>query len=296
MKKLFACLLALSIAFALAACGKDEPVDAVIESTTAEIETIEHTTMESTAIESTTIESMTTENTVTETTAEGASTISPAVPTDMAGIVAYYNAALEKTGMRRVSYKRTMTKIAARAAFGILNEENLQDDPGVAALGNMDESKIAPSDLIPLRAEWVGGASSSVSGDTATLTIRLKERALDPGDTAFNPRPGTNGYVSTVDKPTAEQLVIDSAMALSGGILSRVDVTRTAFGLAGGVYTIAVDTKTGTIKSLRFSVTQSADGEAKCRVSIVPLSVSASVNMRWDITAAYMPVQGGMNG
>lgn len=281
MKKLLACLLALSLALAFAACGKDAPVDAVTESTTAEIETIEHTTIESTTFEGTTTES---------TTAEDASTVSPAIPTDMAGIVAYYNAALEKTGMRRASYKRTMTKIAARAAFGILNEENLQDDPGVAALGNVDEAKTAPSDLVALRAEWAGEASSSVSGDTATLIIRLKDRALDPSDTAFNPRPGTNGYVSTVDKPTAEQLVIDSAMALSGGILSRVDVTRTAFGLSGGVYTIAIDMKTGAIKSLRFSVTQSADGEAKCRVSIVPLSVSASVTMRWDIAAAYMPV------
>ena len=294
MKKLLVCLLALSLIFALAACGDtgggetaaagETTTDAAItESTAMETETTEPET----TTEEITADAATTETAAGETAAQGDA---PAVPADTAGIVAYYNAALGKTRMQRVSYKRTMMKIAARAAFGILNEQNLQDDPGVQELGNVDETKTAPSDLVALQAGWVTEAGSSVSGNAATLTIRLKERAMDQNDTAFNPKPGTNGYVSTVDKPTAEQLVIDSAMALSGGILSRVDVTRTVFGLSGGVYTVTVDTSTGKIKNVRFSVTQSAEGDAKCRVSIVPLSVSASVTMRWDTAAAYAPV------
>ena len=287
MKKRFACLPALALVLALAACGK-APVPAratTPDCITAEGEAAETTTAEHTALEGAATEPTETETSTNETGTNGAS----AVPTDLAGVVAYYNGALGKTGMRRVSYQRTMTKIAAKAARGLLNEENLQDDPEAQALGNVDENKTAPSDLVALRPDWVKKASVSVSGGTATLRIVLKDRAMDQADTAFNPRPGTNGYVSTMDKPQTEQLVIDSAMILSGGALSRVDVTRTAFGLSDGVYTAVVDTATGKIRSVRFCMTQSADGEAKCRVSIVPVPVNASVTMRWDTAAAYAP-------
>ena len=287
MKKLLVCLLALALALAFFACGKEPAA----EEAAASSATTEATIVEITTIEPITIESTTTESAQSETAAGGTGTTgAPAVPADLAGIVAYYNAALAKTDMRRVSYKRTMKKIAARAALGLLNEENLQDDPEAQALGNADETKNAPSDLVALQPGWVAQANGSISGDTVTLRIVLKDRAIDQADTAFNPKPGTNGYVSTLDKPKSEQLVIDSAMVLSGGVLSRVDVTRTVFGLSGGIYTVTVDTRTGTMKSVRFGATQSAGGEAKCRVSIVPVSVSASVTMRWDTVAAYAPV------
>ena len=281
MKKCLTVLLALSLAFTLAACGKEEPVAADPEITTiegtAEIAANEITLNESSSAESTSIEG---------TTAEG---MTDEVPTDTAGIIAYYNAALGATAMRRVSYRRTMTKITARAALGLLNEQNMQDDPGVQNLGNVDETKNEPSDLVALRGEWVREAGSSVSSDTVMLTIKLKNRDLDPGDTSFDPRPGTNGYVSTVGKATAEQIVIDSAMTLAGGILSRVDVTKTAFGLEGGVYTITVNVQTRKIERVSFSVTQSAQGEAKCRVSVIPVSVTAGTTMRWDNTGVYLP-------
>lgn len=284
MKKCLTVLLALSLAFTLAACGKEKPAAADPEITTGEIPEI--TTTEGTSAESTLTEGTSVEGT----TIEGTTGEAPGVPTDTAGIIAYYNAALGETNMRRVSYKRTMTKITARAAMGLLNEQNMQDDPGVQNLGNVDGAKHEPSDLVALRGEWVREAGCSVSGDTATLTIKLKDRDMNPGDTAFDPRPGTNGYVSTVGKTTAEQIVIDSAMILAGGILSRVDVTKTAFGLEGGVYTVTVDTWTGKIERVSFSVTQSAQGEAKCRVSVVPISVTASTTMRWDNTGVYLPV------
>ena len=288
MKKCLTALLALSLAFTLAACGKDKPAAADPETTTGEIPEI--TTTESTTIEGTTVESTPVEGTTIEgTTIEGATGEALAVPTDTAGVIAYYNAALARTNMRRAAYKRTMTKITAWAALGILNEQNLQDDPGVQNLGNVDETKNAPSDLVPLQAGWVREAAAGAKDGKVTLTIKLKNRDLNPDDTAFNPKPGTNGYVSTVGKEDAEDLVIGSATILAGGILSKVAVTRTAFGLADGIYTAVVDAESGKLERVSFTSVQIAEGDAKCTVSIVPISVTANTTLRWDSTGTYLP-------
>jgi hypothetical protein len=284
MKKRLAFLLALSLALGFAACagnpGPKTTQPAAAETTAAPPAATETAVAETSIGE---LDAAATETATGETTAPGEPI---ALPTDTAGVVAYYNAALGRTGLRRASFKRTMTKVTAWAAFGLVDEQDLQDWRSVQALANVDETKTAPSDLVALQPGWVREASASASGGTATLTIRLKDHALG----AFDPKPGAYGYVSTIDKASAEQLVIDASIALTNGILTSADVTKALFGLENGVYTVTVDTATGKIKSLRFTATQSADGEAKCRASIVPVPGKATITLRGDMIAAYLPI------
>jgi hypothetical protein len=295
MKKLLAFALAAAFAFAFAACGSGGgTLTAGEEAPTAEVTSAP--AAESGAAETTEKETSATEE-VTEGTEKSsdepdtggtAEDDAPgeAVPTDLAGIVDYFNAALGRTGMRRVSFKRTMTKVTAWAAYGLVDEPDLQDWRSVQALANVDETKNAPSDLVALRQQWIREAKSDVGGGAATLTIRLENHAL----AEIDPKPGTYGYVSTIDKAEATQLVIDASILLTNGILTSAEVTKALFSLENGAYTVVIDTNTGKIKSLRFTGTQSADGEAKCRASILPIPGNATVTLRGELDAAYMPV------
>ena len=272
MKKLIVCILALALIFSLAACGgKAEPVQG------AEATTIAATTEE--------IETTTEHESETSPAAEGEVS---ALPTDMAGLVAYYNAALGNTKMQRASFQRTMTKVKSWAVLGLVDEQDMQDWPSVQRLANVDETKPAPSDLVALRPDWVREASGKEDGDTATLTIRLKDHPYEEID----PKPGTYGYVGTLDKATAEVMVFDASVILTNGILTSADVTKALFALTGGVYTVAIDTQAGTVKTVRFSATQAADGEAKCRaISIAPIPGKATVFLQGDMAATYVPVE-----
>jgi len=289
MKKLLVCMLALALALVLAACG-GKPGPAQATPTTASAEEIHETIPAESTLPGGIDEPATTaegESAPDVTTADEAESGIEGVPADMAGIVAYYNAALGKTAMRRTAFKRTMTKVSSWAVWGLVDEPDMQDWPSVQRLANVDETKSAPSDLVALRPDWVREASSSTGDGTATLMIRLKDHAPEEID----PKPGTYGYVGTLDKPTAEQMVFDASVILTNGILTSADVTRALFALTDGVYTVAIDTQTGKIKSVRFTGTQAADGEAKCRaVSIAPIPGKATVTLKGDMAATYLPV------
>jgi len=294
MKKLIACLLALAFVFALAACnGENAPTAG---ETTAEegVATTAwdggETTLEETTIpDETTAEGNTTDPGNDATTQpDGSSSIAPgAVPTDTAGIIRYYNEALAKTPMQRTSYSRIMTKVTAHALL-VINEENLQDDESIKAMGNVVERENRPSDLVPLNSGWVSGAQSELRGNTAILTIALRDYSLDPD---FQARAGERGYVSTLDKPMVTTMVIDAAIILAGGLLREVEVTAASMGQSGGIYTVTIDIATGEIVDLRFRCTQFAEGRARCRVNIplVPAWVNATVTLRADMASVYAP-------
>ena len=279
MKKAIACLLALALALGLAACaGKPAAEAAAAQPTTSAATTAEITTTEATIIDGAAAEI-----TTTEAAAEGEPL---AVPTDMAGIIAYYNAALGKTNLRRASFKRTMTKVSSWAVWGLVDEPDMQDWPSVKRLANVDETKTAPSDLVPLQAGWVREASAKEGEGTVALTIWLRDHDY----AEIDPKPGTYGYVGTLDKPTAEVMVFDASVILTNGVLTSADVTKALFALTDGVYTVVIDTQAGTIKSVRFSATQAADGEAKCTaVSIAPIPGKATVFLKGDMIATYAP-------
>jgi len=275
MKKFFVCILTLALVSALAACGGEpEPVTAATTTIASATEESKSTTTPLEAGE-------------TEIEAEGIEDEVPEIPTDMEGIIAYYNAALGKTKMRRATFQRTMTDVKSWAVFGLVDEQDMQEWPSVKRLANVDETQAAPSDLVALRPEWVKEASIGVDGDTAALTIRLKDHPFEEID----PKPGTYGYVGTMDLPTAEVMVFDASVILTNGILTSADVTKALFALTNGMYTVTIDTQTGTLKSVRFTGTQAADGEAKCRaVSIAPIPGKATVFLKGDLVAAYVPV------
>ena len=277
MKKMLVCTVALALAFALAACGrKTEPTQAA--PTTIAEEILETTAAKTTAPGESTSE--------LSTTGEGETLPAGEVPTDLAGIVSYYNAALGNTNLRRASFKRTMTKVSSWAVWGLVDEPDMQDWGSVKRLANVDETASAPSDLVALRPEWVKEANASESDGTATLNIRLKDHDF----AEIDPKPGTYGYVGTMDLATAEVMVFDASVILTNGILTSADVTKALFALTGGAYTVAIDTQTGRIKSVRFTGTQAADGEAKCRaVSIAPIPGKATVFLKGDLTATYVP-------
>jgi len=289
MRKPLACLLALAFMAAFAAC-KGEPAPGAATAGAA----IEETTIEATAIEEMTVDSA-----ARITTAQAAPTgeaESRAVPTDTAGIIRYYNEALGKTPMRRTYYKRTMTKITGFAkALGItiLDEPDLQDNPDVMPYVHYEDKASVPGDLVALEAGWVKDASIGVSGDTATLTVTMRDYAIEPG---FDPRPGLRGYVSTLDRATVEPLVVEVSMALAAAVISpnalkEVNVTYSSYGQSNGKYVVAVDTATGRIKGLTFTGTQSVEGNAKCVINIplIPASANAFVTLRGSLEAVYAP-------
>jgi len=308
MRKFFACLPALALLFALAACGGESTP---ASGTTAAEEGIttawdggaatwEGTTAED---ESTTETDDTTQpgdDATTEPGDESSAGSAPgAVPTDTAGIIRYYNEALGKTPMQRSSYERTMTEITGFAkALGItiLDEPYLHWNPDLEPY-IFEEDKVArPGDLVALEAAWVAGAKSSVSGGTATLTITMKNHALDP---VFDPKPGARGYVSTIDKATASALVVDASFALADSVigpiypnpLREVTVTDAQCGLSDGKYAVTIDIETGKIKTLTFTGTQRVEGNARCRLNIpiIPASANAFVTLQGNLSAVYAP-------
>jgi len=292
MKKLLACLLAPALILAFAAC-KGAPASDVTatEGTAIEETSIEEKAFEETAVEGTTAEDITSMEAFSAEAAE-----SQAVPTDTAGIIRYYNEALGNTPMRRISYKRTMTKITGFAkALGItiLDEPDLQDNPDVMPYVYFEDREIRPADLAALEAGWVKDAAASVKDGEATLTITMRDHGLDPG---FDPRPGTRGYVSTLDRAAVVPLVCEVAMALAASVISpnalkEVNVTDSAFGLGGGKYTVVIDTETGRIKSLTFTGTQQVEGNARCvlNIPLIPAAAKAFVTLRGDLAAVYAP-------
>ena len=285
MKRLLTCLLAPALILAFAAC-KGEPASGARPT---EGTTIEETTIEET--EGTTAEDITSMEAVPAEAAEFA-----AVPADTAGIVRYYNEALGKTPMRRTSYKRTMTKITGFAkALGItiLDEPDLQDNPDVMPYVYFEDREIRPADLVVLEMGWVKDASASVQGGDATLTIAMRDHGLSPD---LDPKPGTKGYVSTLDRAAVVPLVCEVAMALAASVISpnalkEVTVTDSAFGLGGGKYTVVIDTDTGEIKSLTFTGTQQVEGNARCvlNIPLIPAAAKAFVTLRGNLEAVYAP-------
>jgi len=306
MKKLFACILALAFVFAFAACGGgDTPAagETAAGTQAATIGSSGETAQEGTTAEG---ESVTEADAATQPDDAAEPDDNPsterapgAVPTDTAGILRYYNDALQKTPMQRSSYERTMTEITGFAkALGItiLDEPYLHWNPDMEPYTYEADKAARPSDLVVLEAGWVTDAKSSVKGGTATLTITMKDYALDPD---FDPIPGARGYVSTIDKATAAALVVDASFALAESVigpiyphpLKEVTVTDSQCGLSSGKYVVAIDTETGTIKSLAFTGTQRVEGNAKCRLNIpiFPASAYAFVTLQGNLTAVYVP-------
>jgi hypothetical protein len=295
--------LALAFLFAFAACGgnggekpANAPTDGEI-TTTAPQSAGETTTQDTSASGETTTQDSEPEPGGATTTepGEGASTAT-GVPTDMAGVIRYYNEALAKTPMQRTSYTRTMTKITAlvKALFlTIMDEPYLHLNDDVKPYVYYEDKTARPSDLTALEAGWVKDAKASVSGSTATLTITMKDYGLDPD---FDPKPGLRGYVSTLDRATVEPLVVEVAMALAASVISPnalrdVQVLNSVFGQSGGKYTVSVDTETGRIKALTFTGSQVAEGNAKCVVNIplIQASANAFVTLQGDLVAVYAP-------
>ena len=292
MKKHLVCLIALTFAFMLAACGGAPAADvAGTQAISAEHAATEGTTIEMTITEETTTEGMSTADASSIDSGE-----SPPVPTDTAGIIRYYNEALAKTDMQRISYKRSMTKITGFAkALGItiLDEPDLQDNPDVMPYVHDKDNAIRPSDLAALNADWVADAKSTVRGSDAVLTIAMRNHAVNPD---LDPKPGVRGYVSTLDRATVEPLVCEVSMALAAAVISpnalkEVNVTNSSFGLSDGKYSVVIDISTGKIKSLTFTASQQVEGNAKCvlNIPLIPASANALVTLRGNLTAVYAP-------
>ena len=306
MKKFLACVMALAFVLAFAACGAnggEEPasVSAGAETTGAAPEPSGDTTAANAAtapVETTTEAGpeTTAATTAVEESSETAAASTGNVPADTAGIIRYYNEALAKTPMRRSAYKRDMTKITGFAkAIGItiMDEQYLEQNPDVMPYVHYEEKTPAPSDLVALEAGWVKDAKSSVSGSTATLVITMKNYGLEPG---FDPKPGARGYVSTLDKEAVVTQVCEIAMALAASVISpkalkEVTVTDSVFGQCDGKYTVAVDTATGKIKTLTFTGTQFAEGNAKCvlNIPLIPAAANAFVTLRGNLEGVYTP-------
>lgn len=295
MKKLLACVLAPALVLAFAACGDkrgEEPTAAATHTAvaTAAPEPSGETTAppEPTGLIDTT--------TAIAAPSGSSAVPSDSIPADTAGIVRYFNDALAKTPMQRISYRRTMTKVTAVVkAIGItiLDDQNLHLNDDVMPYVHHEDKTSAPSDLVALEAGWVKDAKSSVDGAVATFTITMKDYALEPG---FDPKPGRRGYVSTLDREAVVTQVSEIAMVLAASVigpkaLREVKVLDSAFGQSGGKYTVTVDTATGKIKALAFTGTQSVEGNAKCvlNIPLIPASANAFVTLRGNLEASYAP-------
>ena len=300
MRKLLACVLAIAFVLAFAACGgrEGEQPTAAAATDTAITAAAPEPSGETTAQpEPTGLDDTTPAAAAPEEASSGPSAVpSDNIPADTAGIVRYFNDALAKTPMQRISYKRTMTKVTALVkAIGItiLDDQNLHLNGDVMPYVYHEDNSPAPGDLVALEAGWVKDAKASVDGDTAALTITMRDYALEPG---FDPKPGRRGYVSTMDREAVITQVSEIAMALAASVISpkalrEVNVLDSAFGQSGGKYTVTVDTVTGKIKALTFTGTQLVEGNAKCvlNIPLIPASANAFVTLRGDLEAAYAP-------
>ncbi len=337
MKKVLACLLAMTFAFLFVACGDKTEGNETTTDPSAVTTTDPNAVTTTTDPNATTV---TTDPNATTTTDPNATTVTtdpnapttttnpgdtttqapnnnvtttqgttPApnpgnndptkitVPTDTAGIIALYNSALGKTSMQRTAHKRTMTKVTAVAkligVITLIEDNELHNNKDVQQRANVNETKTVASDLVALNANQVASATSSVSGNTATLTINLK-RYEEGG--AGSAQSGALGYVSTINEADVITLVKDVAFTLGGEMVVAIDDIAVKIGLSDGKYVVTIDTTTGKITSVTHTGAEFGSGTAKVtgqqevfgrkvKVPNIPANVTLAVTLESKYSA-----------
>lgn len=187
---------------------------------------------------------------------------SQTLPTDKAGILSFYNGALDKTpGLKRTSYKRTLTQ--CKVGFPVGDKTN---DSKVQALANMDDSAPVASDLVKLDDAMVASASSRVEGKTGIIEITLNKR-----DSGQSIQKGEGGYVGIVNFAETSELVKNIAKEALG--LDTALKDNPVYHLTDGKYIVKINLETGAVSSVEFSCNESGEG----RVSITSLSLGIAI-------------------
>jgi hypothetical protein len=184
------------------------------------------------------------------------------VPSDKAGIINLYNTALGKSsGLKRTSYKRTLTQ--CKVGFPVGDKTN---DSKVQALANRNDTTPAASDLVKLNEAMVASASSRVDGKTAVLEIALNQKDSDK-----NVKKGDGGYVGIVDFAETSELVKNIAKEALG--LDTALKDNPVYHLTEGKYIVKINLDTGAITGVEFSCQEGGEG----RVSITSLSLGIAI-------------------
>lgn len=311
MKKILAALLALSMVLVFTAC-KDKTEDETTTTTTTEATanndttgTADPTATDTTASTDPTATDTTgsTDPTATDTSAptsgsesEPTATTPPPVggtSVDLSSkdkIIEAYNKGLQNISIQRTSYKRTLTKGSAVAkviGLQLIDDQNLHNNDEVKKRANVDEKANKASDLVQLTGSQVKSATSSVSGNTATLTITLNNTS------PASPQSGTDGYVGILDNATTKNLIVSIATELSSGLpagikLVSVDITEMNMGLSDGKYIVTMDTATGKIKTVTFTGNQGGDAKASCKAKAgLTVTVPATAELVVAYNATY---------
>lgn len=295
MKQITALILTAALLFAFAACNGEKQTETITKSTTETTTSAENTSNTERREEQSTTEvpegqtstgsetnnstnSMYSSSTQTNNTQEAQTNNEINIPSDKAGIVAYYNSALNTTPqLKRVSYTRTLTTCKVNAlgfSVDVYNDEN------VKKYANENHKKTNANDLPQLTQAMVKSASSKVDGNTVTLQIALTDSLADA-----DPQPGEGGYVGTLNSQQTKDLIVDMALTLVGSLVSSVDITEISFDLIKGTMHITIDKNTGKLQKVFFSAMESVQGKAKVN-RFLPGTAALSI----DLAAEYKPI------
>ena len=301
MKRVLACLLALSLTLIFVACGGNGD-----ETTTTATTTAADTTTDPNAPTTTTDPNAPTTTTdpnapTTTTKPDDTTTTKPGDPPTPAfvlpsgndAILAYYNNGLTKTpGLKLVAEKRTLVygeAVAKIASLNLVEDYNLHNNNDVKAKANYDRTGLSnPSNLIALNTGMIKDATAKMEGDDVVLTINLKD------EKNAKPTKVQGGYVGLVDYDEAEKLIIGVATEMGKDVLKQkggkvaddaVIVKTMDFTMSAGKYVVKM-TKAGAIKSVSYSVKEGGPATATANSKYL-LSVPATAKLDVALSAEY---------
>lgn len=201
----------------------------------------------------------------TTTTANSAP--SSTVPTDKAGIIAYFNSGIDKaTSLQRKSHAKLLTKCVISALGDKTNDE------GVKGMVNKTDTAPVASDLVKLTDIMVKSATSSTENGKTILNISLNN--VSAGTEIAK---GQGGYVGILDFNETKTIVAEVAKQILGE--DGIELKSPKYTLSSGEYKVTMNTD-GSIESVDFTCNQSGNGKV---VLVVNVDLGVNITVKYGI-------------
>lgn len=287
--KLLALGMSIALVFSLAACGDNtEPTDDP-ETTTEEVLTTEAPAVPATGESESVSESE---------SGEPVSSEAPGAPTDTAGVINMFNAAVDQVGSISATYNRAVNKSGGNISLAGVPvakfEANSDDTWNYDVLsGNFDKSGAAldanKTKIYKLDSGSVSSANATDNGDTITLNISLKDAKveLDESNTGATDGFGTGGYMYFINFEETNRIVksvigfpkYDYATGEGGfGLVDAdgVDLVKGTFNLSGGTIEATIDKASGKLTKASLSFSEDISGRAKYGIASATANIGGS--------------------
>ena len=287
--KLLALGMSIAMVFSLAACGDDTADEPSTEAPTTTEATTEAPAVPATGESESVLESE---------SGEPASSEAPGAPTDTAGVINMFNAAVDKVGSISATYDRAVNKSGGNISLAGVPvakfEANSDDTWNYDVLSaNFDKSGAAldanKTKIYKLDSGSVASAKATDNGDTIALNISLKDASveLDESNTGATDGFGTGGYMYFINFEETNRIVksvigfpkysYDTGEGGFGLVDSDgVNLVKATFNLSGGTIEATIDKASGKLTKASLSFSEDISGKAKYGIASATANIGGS--------------------